>query len=298
MSLLRTPEERFTDLPDYPFEPKYVEHNGARMHYVDEGEGEVILCLHGEPSWSYLYRKFYPVLQPNFKVVSPDLLGFGKSDKYPKQSDYNYQMHLQSLISFIDQLELNIITLVCQDWGGLLGLGVVGVMPERFARLVIMNTTLPTPTEKGNIPLPFKIWQAYAKYHPNLPVGGILKKGTYQPMSDAVKAAYDAPFPSNKYKAGAKVFPALVTTQPGMAGIEEMSQAKEVLKKWQKPALVMFSDKDPIMKGRDKWFRSNIPTANDQPFIIIKDAGHFLQEDKGEEIAQHIKQFMERTPTK
>ncbi len=291
MALLRTPDERFANLPGYPFAPHYLEHNGARMHYIDEGQGEVILCLHGEPSWSYLYRKFVPILAPHHRVVAPDLLGFGKSDKYPNQTDYSYQMHLQSLLDFIAQLKLENITLVCQDWGGLLGLGAVGAVPEKFARLVIMNTTLPTPTGNLSVPLPFKLWQLYAKYHPWLPISGIIKMGTVQPMSKAVKAAYDAPFPSGKYKAGAKVFPALVPTKAGMPGIAEMTRAKEVLKQWNKPALVLFSDKDPIMRGRDKWFRSNIPTANQQP-ETINNAGHFLQEDKGEEIAGRILEFM------
>lgn len=294
MPLLRTPEERFINLPGYPFAPHYIEHNGARMHYFNEGKGETILCLHGEPSWSYLYRKFVPVLSPFYRVIAPDFLGFGKSDKYPKQSDYSYQMHLQSLLDFIEQLQLDNITLVCQDWGGLLGLGAVGEIPNKFARLVIMNTTLPTPKGNEPVPLPFKLWQLYAKYHPWFPVSGVIKMATVQPISREVLAAYDAPFPSNKYKAGAKVFPALVPTKGGMPGIEEMAKAKEVLKTWQKPALVMFSDKDPIMRGRDKWFRNNIPTANQQPHITINDAGHFLQEDKGEEIANYIKEFMKR----
>lgn len=294
MELLRTPDEQFENLPGYDFEPHYFEHNDARVHYIDEGEGEPILLLHGEPSWCYLYRKFFPVLTPRFRALSMDFLGFGRSDKPTKMKDYDYKFHLDTLLAFLDHTGLDKVTIVVQDWGGLVGLGLLGQVPEKFARVVIMNTFLPI----GNRPFPlaFKAWRTYAKYHPNLPIGGIIKKGTYQPLSDEVIAAYNAPFPDKKYKAGAKKFPLMVPGKPTDDGVSYMKHAREVLKGWQKPALVMFSDKDPIMRGGDKWFRGNIPTANDQPFIEIKNAGHFLQEDKGEEIALHIKEFMERTP--
>ena len=294
METLRTSDSQFENLPDYSFEPKYIEHNGARVHYIDEGQGEVILLLHGEPSWSFLYRKFFPVLSPHYRVVAMDFLGFGRSDKYTKIKDYSYKVHADTLIGFIDQLGIEKITVVVQDWGGLIGLGVLGMLPEKFVRVVIMNTFLPI----GNRPMPaaFKAWRAFAKLTPSLPIGGIIKSGTAQPMSDEVKAGYNAPFPSRKYKAGAKAWPLLVPMKASDPGVEEMKNAREVLKQWNKPALVMFSDKDPIMRGGDKWFRHNIPTASDQPFIEIKDAGHFLQEDKGEEIAGHIKEFMERNP--
>ncbi len=292
--VIQTPLDRFKNLPDYPFEPKFIQHKGMNVHYVDEGEGEIILCLHGEPSWSFLYRKFYPVLAPNYRVVSPDFIGFGKSDKLTKIKDYSYGFHFELMLDFIEQMKLDNITLVVQDWGGLIGLGVLGKIPDKFARVVIMNTALPAGKPA---PLAFKAWQAFAKHSPFFPIGGVLEKATEQPMSKEVKAAYDAPFPSEKYKAGARAWPALVPTSPDMGGVTEMLHAKEVLKEWNKPALVMFSDKDPIMRGRDKWFREKIPTAKDQPFIEIKDAGHFLQEDKGEEIAEHIKAFIERTPS-
>ena len=291
--ILRTPDSQFENLPGFPYQPNYIKHKDARIHYLDEGEGEVILCLHGEPSWSYLYRKFIPVLMSSYRVVAPDFIGFGRSDKYANQESYTFKMHFDMLKDFIEQLDLQKITVVVQDWGGLLGLSVLGAIPERFARVVIMNTTLPTGSRP--IPVAFKLWQTFAKYHPNLPIGGIIKSATVQPLSPEVKAAYNAPFPSKKYKTGAKVFPVMVPTKVSDPGIPEMKKAREILKQWQKPALVMFSDKDKVMRGADKWFRKNIPTANDQPFIEIKDAGHFLQEDKGEEIAEQIKQFMERT---
>ena len=294
MSLLRTSEECFKDITDFPYPPHYFEHHTARVHYIDVGEGEVVLCLHGEPSWSYLYRKFIPVLSPHFRVMSMDFIGFGKSDKYTEMEKYSYQMHLETLEIFLEHTGINNITLVVQDWGGLLGLGLLGKHPDKFARVVIMNTFLPI----GNrpMPLPFKAWKAFAKYWPGLPVGLILNMGTARGLSKAARQAYDAPFPSNKYKAGAKMFPLMVPAKPTDPGVTEMKQAREALKNWHKPALIMFSDKDPIMRGGDKWFRGNIPTAGDEPFIEIKNAGHFLQEDSGEEIATHIKEFIARRP--
>ncbi len=294
MNYLRTPDEHFQGLPGFPYEPHYLEINGGRIHYLDEGAGQIILCLHGEPSWSYLYRKFIPILAPSYRVIAPDFFGFGRSDKLPNMADYSYQMHFETLEKFLEQLALRDITLVCQDWGGLLGLGMVGAHPEWFARLVIMNTFL--PVGKRPMPAAFNAWKNFARLTPNLPIGRVIKMGTHQPLSKEIKAAYNAPFPSKKYKAGAKSFPMLVPQKPEDPGVAEMKRARAVLKEWEKPALVMFSDKDPIMRGGDKFFRGTIPTANDQPKITIHDAGHFLQEDKGEEIAGHIKAFMERTP--
>lgn len=294
MELLRTPDSRFENLSDFDYDSHYVNIKGARVHYIDEGEGEVILCLHGEPSWSYLYRKFIPVLSPEYRVVCPDFIGFGKSDKFPKVTDYSYQMHYETLIEFINKLELSNITVVVQDWGGLIGLGVLGHMPEKFSRVVIMNTFLPI----GNrpMPMPFKVWRAFSKYFPGLPVGFIMKSGTCQHLSKEAMAAYNAPFPSNKYKAGAKAWPQLVPDNPKAPGVKEMKKAREVLKTWNKPALVMFSDKDPIMRGGHRFFVGTIPYFKcEHDWIEIKDAGHFLQEDKGEEISMHIRKFMQST---
>lgn len=295
MPIIRTPDERFADLPGYPFAPHYAQAGPARMHYVDEGQGEVILCLHGEPSWSYLYRKAIPPLAAGHRVVAPDLIGFGRSDKFTEVEAYTFQMHHDALVAFLDALALSDITLVCQDWGGLLGLCLAAEYPDRFARLVIMNTGLPTgdePATRG-----FLAWQAFALRSPDLPIGRIIRSGTAQgdQLPDAVVAAYEAPFPDISYKAGAKAFPALVPTSPDQEASAPLRHARRALARWRKPALVMFSDGDPITRGGDAFFRRLIPTAADQPEITITGAGHFLQEDKGEEIAQHILAFLERT---
>jgi len=292
MPIIRTPEERFDNLPGFPFEPHYVDVDGARMHYLDEGEGQPILCLHGEPTWSYLYRKMIPILSTAGRVIAPDYIGFGKSDKHTEQDKYTFQMHRDTLVNLIDALQLQNITVIVQDWGGMLGLRLVGEMPERFARLVILNTFLPTGARKPA--LAFRAWRAFARLVPSLPVGMILRLGTEQPMSKEVIRAYEAPFPSRKYKVGAKAFPQIVPVSPHIPGVESMKRARKVLGEWTKPALVMFSDNDPIMLGADRFFRRLIPSASDQPEITIRNAGHFLQEDKGEEIAQHVVDFMQR----
>ena len=291
--ILRTPDSFFDSIDDWNYAPNYIQIGDTRMHYVDEGKGEIILCLHGEPSWCYLYRKMIPILSMNYRVIAPDLIGFGRSDKYATTKDYTFKMHFEKLDYFIKALKLKDITVVVQDWGGLLGLPLLAENQNLFKRVVVMNTYLPT----GEKPMPtaFKIWKGFSQTSPFMPVGWILKVGTHQKMSSKVKNAYDAPFPSAKYKAGARIFPALVPSKPTDPAVPYMLKAREVLQKWKKPAFVLFSDKDPIMSGAWKWFYNKIPSAKDQPQITIKGAGHFLQEDKGEEIAQHIVEFMRRT---
>ncbi len=296
MPIIRTPDERFQHLPGFPFQPHYVEVNGLRIHYLDEGQGEIILCLHGEPSWSYLYRKMIPILSHNHRVLAMDFAGFGRSDKYTEREEYSFMMHHDTVTGFINALGLEQITLVVQDWGGLIGLTVASEMPERFARLVIMNTGLPTGDEP--IGKAFMRWREFASSSTDLPIGAVIQNGVAQgnTIPPDVLAAYESPFPDVAYKAGAMVFPLLVPIHPTDPGAAEMRKARAALSQWEKPALVMFSDKDPITRGGDAFFRELIPGAKNQPEIVIHDAGHFLQEDKGEEIARHIADFIARTP--
>lgn len=303
MPVIRTPEERFKNLPGYPFKAHYMEINGMRIHYVDEGKGDPILCLHGEPSWSYLYRKMITVFAPKCRAVAPDLIGFGMSDKYTTREEYTLKMHLDTLVSFVEKLDLSNITLVCQDWGGTLGLPVSMMLQDRFARLVIMNTGLPNGEE--HVPPTFANWrkaaEAIGATEPRKLLDIGLKGGGFVTRLDReVMAAYYAPFPDEKYMAGVAKFPLLVPITRDDPGVPVMNQTRAALKKWTKPALVMFSDKDPVTAGQgiDEFFRDLIPGAKGQPEITIKDGGHFLQEDKGEEVAQNILDFIARTPVK
>jgi haloalkane dehalogenase len=296
MPVVRTPDERFYNLPDFYFTPHYIEVNGLCIHYVDEGKGETILCLHGEPSWSFLYRKMITAMSKKHRAIAMDFVGFGKSDKFTEREEYTFKMHLNTLMGFIKTMDLQQITIVVQDWGGLIGLAAVAHMPECFARLVIMNTGLPTGRRKPNEAL--LEWLSYVEAHPDLQVGQTMLDGMAHPekITKEIVAAYEAPFPDVTYKAGAAVWPLLIPISPDDPASPEMRHAREVLSGWDRPALVMFSDKDPITRGGDKFFRSLIPTAKDQPEIVIKDAGHFLQEEKSKEISQHILDFINRTP--
>jgi len=295
MKILRTPDERFADLTDFPFEPRYAQIDQARVHYLDEGAGEAVLCLHGEPTWSYLYRKMIPILARRHRAIAMDFIGFGRSDKFAEREAYSFEMHRATLARFIEQLDLKNITAVVQDWGGIIGLRVATQMPDRFARLVIMNTGLPTgdrkPTEG------FLKWRAYATKTPDLPAGQIVRRSASNPeaITDDVVRAYDAPFPDASFKAGAQMFPLLVPIEFDQAGAREMRETRDALSRWEKPALVMFSDGDPVTAGGDRFFRKLIPAAASEPEITIRGAGHFLQEEKGEEIARQVISFIERT---
>lgn len=289
MKILKADLESFKTLKDFTYKENFVTYNNLEMHYIDEGKGETILALHGEPSWSYLYRKFIPVLK-NYRFIAPDLIGFGKSDKIVGINNYSFDFHFKSLENLIQKLDLKDITLIVQDWGGLLGLSVLGEHPERFKSVVILNTFLP----KGNkLSLFFKMWQWYAKYHPNLPIGKIIQMGTFQKLPKEIIQAYNIPFPTKKHKDGARAFPSLVPSKPSDEGVARMNKARKILSQWNKPALVLFSDKDKVLGGFEKFFYKLIPSSKEQKKIIIKNAGHFLQEEKGEEIAQYIDQFIQ-----
>lgn len=304
LELLRTPDDRFENLPGFPFAPHYVDIGGARVHYIDEGAGETVLMLHGEPTWSYLYRKMIPpIVAAGYRAVALDFIGFGRSDKFADTDAYSYQMHVDTLWSFIEQIALNDLTFVMQDWGGLIGLRVAAEHPQRAARLVVMNTGLPagelgpTPQDESNAPdIPFLRWRRFSREVPDLPVGQLIQGATVSEVPPDVIAAYEAPFPNATYKAGARIWPSLVPVFSDVAGVEENRRAREVFRTWQKPVLTLFSDGDPITRGGDHMFRSLIPAAAREPEITIRDAGHFLQEDKGEEIAEHIIDFVRRNP--
>jgi len=289
MSIIRTPESRFNKLPNYPFSPNYIDVDGIRMHYVDEGpkDGKVILMMHGEPSWSYLYRHMIPVcVAAGHRVIAPDLIGFGKSDKLTEMTDYSYKKHMDWMQSFIDQLDLNQITLVCQDWGSLIGLRLAAENDEKFSAIVLGNGMLPTGDEK-RIPTAFKIWQKFAMYSPWFPIARIVESGIFKGFSKQERKAYDAPFPSAKYKVGARAFPRLVPTTPNDPANEANKSAWKILEKWNKPFLTLFSNGDPIMRGLDKMFLERVPGCKDMPHKTLI-GGHFLQEDSGAEFAQAV----------
>jgi len=292
MESILTPDTCFDGIKDFPYKPNYIDYNGLKMHYIDEGDKnkEVILALHGEPTWSYLYRKFIPVLSTKYRFIAPDLIGFGKSEKLLEMKDYSYTFHYNSVINLIHKLQLKDITLVVQDWGGLIGLGVLGEFPDLFKRVVILNTAL---ADGRKLPLSFKAWQSFAKYHPDLPIGGIVRKACARPVSDEVVAAYNAPFPEKKYKAGARIFPSLAPNNKNADGVIQMNRAATVLSEWKKPAIILFSDKDKILGKMVHFFYKIMPAAHQQKKITIENAGHFLQEDAGEEIATYIDEFIQ-----
>jgi len=288
---LRTPDGRFGGLPGYDFAPHYVEVDGLRVHYVDEGSGDVVLLLHGEPSWCYLYRKMIPVLtDAGHRVIAPDLIGFGRSDKPGRRDDYTYARHVEWMrAALFDELKLTGITVVGQDWGGLIGLRLVAEHPERFDRVVAANTGLPT----GERPLgeAFERWRDFSQRVEELPVGFIVNTGTTTDLTEDVIAAYDAPFPDETYKEGARQFPTLVPNSPDDPASGDNLAAWTSLERFEKPFLCAFSDSDPITRGADEPFRSLVPGAADQPHTTIEGAGHFLQEDRGEELARVVADF-------
>lgn len=295
MEILRTPEDRFSGLAGFDFEPHYasiddLDGGRLRVHHLDEGPSgaDPVVLFHGEPSWCYLYRNVVPgLVAAGHRVIAPDLVGFGRSDKPASRHDYTYARHVEWMRQLLfDHLDLSSVTVFGQDWGGLISLRLLAEHPDRFDRAVMGNTGLPT----GDHPMPdaFTSWQKFSQEAPVLPVGAIINGGCASDLGDDVIAAYDAPFPDETFKAGARIFPALVPTGPDDPAAADQRRAWEALSQWTKPFVTAFSDGDPITKGGDALFQTVVPGAAGQSHTTIAGAGHFLQEDRGEEVAAAI----------
>jgi haloalkane dehalogenase len=302
MEVLRTPDHRFSDLPGYGFAPHYADipdQDGGvlRVHYLDEGPptAPCVLLLHGEPSWSYLYRHMIPVLTAaGLRAVAPDLVGFGRSDKPTPRTEYTFARHVEWMRSLLfDVLDLGGVTLVCQDWGGLIGLRLVGEHPDRFARVVAANTFLPTGS--GEPSPAFLAWLKFSQEVETFPTGAIVNAGCSTDLTVEVVAAYDAPFPDQTFTEGARQFPTLVPVSPDDPAAPANRAAWEVLSRFTKPFLTAFSDGDPITAGSDRILQDRIPGARGQSHVTIVGGGHFLQEDKGPELAQVVVDFVGST---
>jgi haloalkane dehalogenase len=293
MNVLRTPDARFESLPGYPFSPHYAQvSDGLRVHYVDEGPrgGTPVVMMHGEPSWSYLYRKMIPVFAAaGLRALAPDLVGFGRSDKPADPADYTYARHVTWMTDWLVGLEVRGATLVCQDWGSLVGLRVAAENPDRFARIVVANGFLPTARQP--VPRAFRVWRAFAAYSPFFPIGRIVASGCVTKLTPGIIAAYDAPFPSRAYKAGARVFPGLVPTTESDPAIPANRAAWDVLGTWDKPFLTLFGKNDPILGRADAPLQAHVPGAKGQPHERFW-GGHFVQEDRGDYLAERITKWM------
>lgn len=298
MEVLRTPDARFEGLADWPYAPHYLEvrdadGTGLRIHYVDEGprDGAPVLLMHGEPSWAYLYRHIIAgLVAKGRRVIAPDLIGFGRSDKPAKRTDYTYERHVAWMSQWLTALDLKDLTLFCQDWGGLIGLRLVAAYPERFAGLVIANTGLPTG---GGMTDGFKAWLEFSQNIPQMPIGMLVNGGSGRNLSPEEVAAYDAPFPDESYKEGARQFPTLVPVTPEHPSVADNLAAWNVLERFDKPVVTAFSDGDAITRGGDAPIQARIPGAKGQPHVTLS-GGHFLQEDSPAEIVEVIDQLIER----
>ena len=289
MDVYRTPDQRFAGLPGYAFEPRYVDQTGLRMHYVDEGSGAPVLLLHGEPTWAFLYRKMIPPLSRVARVVAPDYFGFGRSDKPTRLEDYSYDFHYGSIERLADALDLRDATIVVQDWGGPVGLRLAVEHPERVARLVILNTGIGA----GRAPSPewLRFREFVRRVGSDLVPGQLVRLSCLTDPGDGVVAAYNAPFPTPESKAGVLAFPELVPTEIDHPSAAKMLEVRAGLESWERPALVLFSDSDPIFSTvAAEHLAARIPGAG--PAETIAGASHFLQEEKGEEIADRILRFL------
>jgi haloalkane dehalogenase len=283
LKVLRTPDAAFEAVKGFEFEPRYLTINDPetqtpmRVHYVDEGprDAPIVLMMHGEPTWSYLYRHMIgPVVAECLRAIAPDLIGFGRSDKPASKQDYSYARHVAWMRQWLEALDLKNITLVCQDWGSLIGLRLLAEMPERFSGVVLSNGGLPAG-QRG--PAAFKIWRAFSQFSPVFPIGKIVQGGTKRRLSEAEIAAYDAPFPNSSYKAGARIFPSFVPIGDNVA-VPDQLEAWKVLDAWEKPFLCCFSDGDPVTRGGQRFFVGRVPGTAYQPHTTLR-GGHFIQED-------------------
>jgi len=301
MHVLRTPDERFANLPGFPFAPHYVEipdgEGGTlRVHHLDEGprDGRVVLLMHGNPSWSFLWRKMIPpIVAAGYRCVAPDLVGLGRSDKPSRLEDYSVERHVEWMrAALLDRLDLRDVNLVCQDWGGIVGLRLVAEHPQRFASVVAANTGMPT----GQTPVSedLRKWPEIARQMPEFPVGRMVSMGCTGGLTDAEIAAYDAPFPDESYKAAAKSFPALIPITPDNPAVPDQLRAWESLDRFDRPLLCAFSDMHPFNKGGNKALEKRVPGAQGQAHTTISGGGHFLQEDRGAEVAQVVVAFLGR----
>lgn len=288
MKILRTPDARFERIPDYPFAPHYHSlTDELRLHYVDEGPRAAppVLMMHGEPTWSYLYRHMIaPVAAAGLRVLAPDLIGFGKSDKLAAKSDYSYASHVAWMRHWLEALDLRDITLVCQDWGSLIGLRLAAELPGRFARILLSNGGLPEGT---GAPKAFRRWRAFARLSPLFPIGRIVQAATRRRLSPGEIAAYDAPFPGNAHKAAARIFPALVPVEAENVAVPDQRRAWQAFEAWTKPFICCFSDGDPITRGGAAPFLRRVPGTRDQPHVTLH-GGHFIQEDDPEGFVRAI----------
>jgi haloalkane dehalogenase len=291
VDVFRTPDERFEGLPGYDFEPHYADVDGLRMHYVDEGAGDPVVCFHGEPTWAYLYRKIIPPLvDAGHRAIAPDFAGFGRSDKPTARDWYTYDRHVEHLTGLLDQVDFDGATVIAHDWGGPIGLRWAVENSERVARLVILNTGL----FAGHVNEAFMAWRNFAERNPDLPVGFIIQSATVTELPQEIMNAYEAPWPNAESKAGVAQFPLLVPTSEDDPSVPVMNGVRDQLSRWEKPTLVCFSDSDPIFPPRaGERFVQMIPGA--RPQRVVEGGAHFLQEDKGEEIAANVNEFISET---
>lgn len=295
--VLRTPESCFAGVADFPYAPHYTELGGLRIAHYDAGprDAPIVLLMHGEPTWAFLYRKMMPtLLAAGYRVIAPDLVGFGRSDKPARRADHSYLNQVLWMGAWLEANELQDLTLFCQDWGSLIGLRLVAAAPQRFARVVLANGGLPTGS--GPVPRAFRLWRAFARFSPWFPIGRIVRSGCTAGLGGPDAAAYDAPFPSRRHRIAARLLPGFVPTTPADPERDRNEQAWAFFKRWDKPFLTLFGSRDPVTRGGEQIWQRLVPGARGQAHAIVRGAGHFLQEDRGPELAEALIAFMRANP--